>query len=248
MNALKPQWLKLIRLNWPFGLLLIFLFGIPRFILVLNANVTGRYNLVIILFILMWATPWVLLTVKGRILIGISKPTSISWMIASFILGVGTCTLIYFSGKWLFFDSNNNWFVYLSRAYQVTAAEIAPSGRLIYFFIFAAIGMTFSPIGEELLYRGLIHQCFTGKFGEHGASMVDSGAFAITHLAHFGIVYVYGSWQFLWLPAIFWVLFIFLVSRMFYYCKMKTGSILGAVISHAGFNLAMTYFIIYHIL
>ena len=248
VNALKPQWQNLIRLNWPFGLLLIFLFGLPRFILVLSASVTGMYSLIAVLFILMWVTPWVLLTAKGRKLIGIRSPTSISWMIGSFILGVGACALIYFIGKWLFFNSNNNWFVYLSRTYQTPAGEIDPAGRLTYFFIFAAIGMTFSPIGEELLYRGLIHQCFTGKFGEHGASMVDSGAFAITHLAHFGIVYVSGRWQFLWLPAIFWVLFIFLVGRMFYYCKVKTGSIMGAVISHAGFNLAMTYFIIYHIL
>ena len=53
--------------------------------------------------------------------------------------------------------------------------------------------MTFSPIGEELFYRGIVHGSFTGRFGEQKASFFDSLTFAITHLAHFGIVYVLGG-------------------------------------------------------
>lgn len=30
-------------------------------------------------------------------------------------------------------------------------------------------------------------------------------------------------------------------------CKQQTGSLLGAIIAHAGFNLAMIYFIFYHL-
>ena len=118
----------------------------------------------------------------------------------------------------------------------------------MYFAIFAIIGMTFSPIGEELLYRGLIHQSFVPKFGNNKASILDSLAFAVVHLAHFGIIYTNGNWKFLIIPAILWITLMFLTSRLFYYCKIKTDSIYGAIIGHAGFNLAMTYFIFYHIL
>jgi membrane protease YdiL (CAAX protease family) len=40
----------------------------------------------------------------------------------------------------------------------------------------------------------------------------------------------------------------FLASRIFFFANKKSGSILGAIISHAAFNLAMMYFIFYQIL
>lgn len=236
------------KFNWPQGLALILIFGIPRFLLVMQANMTGRFNLVSIVFLIMCLMPWLLLSREGRHLIGIRKPEKGSWIPAAFILGAAACVLVFFIGKWLFFDTTNNWFIYLAKSYEGPAARMQGESRILLFLIFALIGISFSPIGEELLYRGLIHQCFVGKYGDHGASLVDSAAFAVTHLAHFGLVYIAGGWQFLWLPAIFWLIFMFLVSRLFHAMIMKTGSILGAIVSHAGFNLAMTYLIVYHIL
>ena len=108
--------------------------------------------------------------------------------------------------------------------------------------------MTFSPIGEELFYRGVVHQAFVRRFGENGASRIDSLAFALTHLAHFGLVYVSGVWEIYPLPALMWVGAMFIISRLFFMCKLGSGSIWGAVVAHAGFNLGMSYFIWYWIL
>ena len=80
------------------------------------------------------------------------------------------------------------------------------------------------------------------------SNKINSTAFALTHLAHFGIIYLLGSWRFLLIPALLWVFSMFVASRIFFICKEKTGSILGAIISHAAFNLSMMYFIFYHIL
>ena len=110
------------------------------------------------------------------------------------------------------------------------------------------MSMLFSPIGEELFYRGMIHGSFSRKYGDNKASHIDSLAFALTHLAHFGIVYVDGQWDFLLLPSLLWLIFMFFTSRLFHYCKKRTGSILGAIVSHAAFNGCMMYFIFYHIL
>jgi len=107
--------------------------------------------------------------------------------------------------------------------------------------------MIFSPIGEELLYRGVVHGSFVKKFGENKASVFDSLAFAITHLAHFGIIYNSGHWSFLPLPSLFWIIAMFCVSRLFFRCKQFSDSIYGAILSHAGYNLAMMYLIFYHI-
>ncbi|MDH3697061.1 MAG: CPBP family intramembrane metalloprotease [Flavobacteriaceae bacterium] len=239
----------ILKFNWQFGLTLILLFGIPRFLLVLEANRTGSYSFTSLIFVLMLLTPFLLLKKEGRINIGLKRPGNIKWLFYSFLLGIFACVLIFFLGTYLYQSTIENWFVYISNSYgSIPADGLIGDNRLIYFVIFAVIGMTFSPIGEELLYRGLIHQSFVPEFGPNKASIIDSVAFAIVHLAHFGLVYVSGSWKILFIPAVLWMILMFLSSRLFFYCKSKTGSIFGAILCHAGFNLAMTYFIFYHIL
>lgn len=62
--------------------------------------------------------------------------------------------------------------------------------RAIYFAIVALIGVTFSPIGEELLYRGVAQESFAAKLDTMKAALIDAAAFALVHLTHFGVVYV----------------------------------------------------------
>ncbi len=245
---LRPIWQKLFKFNWILGLALVLLLGIPRFIIVLNANVSGNYSRIAVIFILMWFTPLIFLTKDGRRSIGIKNPVNYSWLLYSFLAGIAICTIMYFVGIGLFKLSYNNWFVYISKSYHASGAVFNDKQRLTNFLIYSFTGMTFSPVGEELFYRGIVHGSFAVTFGEKKASIADSTAFALTHLAHFGIVYIFGVWQFLFIPALLWVFFMFLSSILFFQCKKKTGSILGAIICHAGFNLAMMYFIFYHIL
>jgi len=245
---LRPLWQQLLKFNWIFGLVLILLLGIPRFIIVLNANISGNYSRIAVIFLLMWLSPLIFLTKKGRTFIGIKMPSNYYWLFYSFIAGVLICILIYGIGVLLFKHTFSNWFVYISKSYNVSGIVFNSSQRQTYFLIYALTGMTFSPIGEELFYRGLVHGSFVEKLGEQRASTVDSLAFALTHLAHFGIVYISGGWQFLFIPALLWVLSMFVTSKIFFICKEKTGSILGAIISRAAFNLTMMYFIFYHIL
>ena len=196
----------------------------------------------------MWFSPFIFLTKTGRNYIGIKKPVNYYWLLYSFIIGVILCAIIFAIGILLYKQTYNNWFVYIAKSYSASGIVLNGSQRQIYFIIYSLTGMTFSPIGEELFYRGIVHGSFAGRFGERKASIFDSLAFAITHLSHFGIVYVLGGWQFLLIPSLLWVIFMFLSSRIFFLCKEKTGSILGAIVSHAAFNLAMMYFIFFQIL
>jgi membrane protease YdiL (CAAX protease family) len=239
---------KELRFTPVFGLMLILLFGIPRFIIVLQANVSGNYGLTSILFLLMWALPFLILTKNGRQKIGIVKPTKPLWVGYGFILGILLAVVIGVVGQMFYNQNNENWFFYISRSYQLPDFTAAGHERFSYFLIFAIVGMTFSPIGEELLYRGIIHQSFTKKYGENGASIIDSLGFSVTHLAHFGIIYYSGIWSFLFIPSLIWIIFMFAASRMFFIIKLKSGSILGAIFSHAGFNLGMTWYIFYQLM
>ncbi len=247
-NYFRRAWDRWFSFHWGLGLGLILLFGILRFIFVLGANSGGTYSYTSLLFLLMWFLPFILLKKAGRRHIGFKKPEKRRWWLVSFLLGIGMCTLVYLLGIWLFGLDSSNWFVYISRSYESATPLDIEHQRFLIFVIVALVGISFSPIGEEFLYRGLIHQCFVPRLGENGASVVDSTAFALTHLAHFGILYELGGWEFRSIPALLWVGLMFLTARLFYYCKALGKSLYLAVICHAGFNLAMAYFICYHIL
>ena len=244
---LRPFWQHLFRSNMMFGFVMILLLGVPRFILVLNANVTGSYNLISIIFLFMWIAPFIFLSKEGRRKIGIKKPSGAKWLLFSFISGILICAVMFLVAR-LFYDNTiANWFNYISRTYRVPANPLTADDRNIYFIIYSIAGITFSPIGEELFYRGIVHESFADKLRDNKASVIDSLAFALTHLAHFGIVYDAGQWNFLMLPALLWVFFMFLASRVFFIFRQQSGSITGAILCHAGFNFAMMYFIFFHI-
>lgn len=244
---LRRYWSKFIVFDWKLGVFLILLFGIIRFVIVLNANLTGDFKYVSFIFVIMALIPFILLNKNGLRSIGITWTTNPKWLLFSFLAGILCCLLMYWIGLLLFQETGSNWFISIGNTYPLDFNSITEKDRLVYFVVFSFIGMTFSPIAEELMYRGMIHESLVNKFGERQASLIDSGAFGITHLAHFGLIYVLGQWKLMVLPALLWMLLIFSSGLIFNLAKRKSGSIVGAIISHAGFNIAMTYVIFYRL-
>lgn len=243
-NELKPFWRKYFDFNWKFGLFLILIICIPRFILVLKANETSNYSFIGLMMTISAIAPFLFLNKSGRKKIGITKPKKYTWLIWSFILGLAFSVLLYFFGDLLYKNTFENWYVYIGKSYNIPV-EIKPNDKLIMFIIMAITGMIFSPIGEELFFRGIVHSSFAKSLGNTKASIIDSSAFALTHISHFGLVFLNNEWKFFILPTILWVLSMFLVSILFYVCRKKSGSILGAIICHSAFNLGMIYCIFY---
>ncbi|SFT68687.1 CPBP family intramembrane glutamic endopeptidase [Arthrobacter sp. ov118] len=235
-------------LNLRTGILLLTLFGLVRVALVLQANVTGSYEVVSLVFVAMIALPFILLTREGRNRIGLVRPSRRRWLIPAVLAGVAMALGVHVGATALWGHTVSNPFAYIARSYSSLPAALSEDDRLIYFIIFAAIGMLFSPLGEEFLYRGVAHESFASQLGDRRAALIDAAAFAVTHLAHYGVVFVAGAWAFLPLPALFWVTAMFLASLAFYGFRKLTGSLAGAVAAHAGFNLAMNWAIIYAIL
>ena len=230
------------------GVLLLVTFGLVRMGLVLQANVTGSYQLVSLVFVAMAALPWVVLTREGRRKIGIIRPSRWRWVAPAAAAGAIEMLTVFATATALWGHTGENPFVYIAGTYTNVPDSPSDADRLTYFLIYAVIGILFSPIGEELLYRGLAHESLATRLGNRGAALVDAGAFAVTHLAHFGIVYVAGVWALLPLPALLWVVAMFLSSLVFYAFRVLTGSILGAIVAHAAFNLAMNFVIFYIVL
>lgn len=243
-DALRPFWNRHFSYDWKFGLVLVLLICVPRFALVMRANVTGSYQLIGIVMGISALVPFIFLNREGIRQIGIVRPSSFRMILASMVIGLIAGLFLYVIGQWLFGEGEGNWYRYIGRSYLIPEG-ISANEKLILFAITAGMGMIFSPIGEELFFRGIVHDSFARSMGENNASMVDSGAFALTHLAHFGLIYTGQQWQILIRPALLWVIAMFLVSRLFFYFKQATGSLLGAILCHAAFNLAMIYCIFY---
>ncbi len=237
-----------LRLNRQTGLLLIALFSLIRFALALQANVTKSYQIVAFVFVAMAFLPFVLLTRSGRRQIGLVWPTRWAGVLLGGMLGMVSCTALFYLATFFFQLGTGNPLVYISQTYSKLPRVLSPPDRLTYFLTFSATSMVFSPIGEELFYRGLVHECFAPRLGNWKASLVDSAAFALVHLAHFGLIYTVSGWHLLPGPALLWVVSLFGTCLLFSVARAKSGSILGAMVAHALFNLTMNYFIFYHIL
>ncbi|AYG94405.1 CPBP family intramembrane metalloprotease [Brevundimonas naejangsanensis] len=227
------------------GLILLALFGVTRFALVMLANVTRDYGLVSFFFIAMALTPLLLLTRSGRVRIGLNWRPRLTGLGLGVLLGAGCCVVLIATAGLLFGPGDDNAFTYVAGTYSALPDRMSDTLRLIMFAVFALIGMTFSPIGEELFYRGLVHESFVAGLGENRAALVDAAAFALVHLAHFGLVWRGTGWALLPLPALWWLCGLFAAALAFTWARRASGSILGAVAAHAAFNLVMTAWIFY---
>lgn len=245
-SALRKVWSRFFSFDWKLGLFIIILFTVLRFIVALSNVVDGASSAIFLLYLSMWFIPLVLLTSKGRKYIGIRKPDKWMKLLYALVAGIVFCLISYLVTYWLYGLSIDNSYVYMSKVFRLTS-EMLEEYRYKLFFISLIVGMTFSPIGEELLYRGVIHGCFVEKYGENKAAIIASLAFMVAHLPHFGIVYNAGEWSFPFFPALLWMFFMFMVGQLFYKCKVYSKSILGAVLAHAGFNAGMMYVTYFHI-
>ena len=243
-QELRPFWIKIFNFNWKLGLFLILLICIPRFILVLQANATGNYNSIGAIMVISAIVPFIFLARYGRKEIGIAKPKNYWWLFIAFASGLLFSFLLYYLGQIIYGNSYENWYKYIGKSYNI-ATGINQHDKVVLFVVVALTGMIFSPIGEELFFRGIVHSSFAKSIGDKKASMIDSLAFAVTHISHFGLVFINNEWNFFVIPTLIWVASMFLVSMLFFVMKQNSGSILGAIICHAAFNLGMTYCIFY---
>ena len=243
-NELRPFWNRIFSFNWKFGFFLILIVCVPRFVLVLNANASGNYGFIGLVMTISAIAPFIFLSKYGRKEIGITMPKKYRWLLIAFIFGLIASILLYFLGQTLYGNSYENWYKYIGKSYKISTA-ISLIDKRILFSIMAFTGMTFSPIGEELFFRGIVHSSFAKSIGEKKASIVDGTAFALTHISHFGLVFINNKWYFFTIPTLIWVTSMFLVSLLFFTFRKYSESILGAMVCHSAFNLGMIYCIFY---
>jgi len=237
---LKSFWKKLFSQSWILLLALAVIMAIPRFVFMLK----GDYNSILFIFIFMWIAPFLMLTKAGRKHMGLTKPKSISWLGGGFLLGIAGAIGLYFIGDIVFGDTIDHWYNSVMKSFNKGSLiqDIRPN--YILFLLISLPTMIFSPIGEEFFFRGMMQEAFAEKWGTTISTFAEASFFAITHLAHHGLIATSFGYQLL--PSAFpWIILMMTVSILFSAIRNQSGSIWGAVVCHAGFNFGMMWCIFY---
>ena len=196
--------------------------------------------LILLNFFLMWFLPFLFLTKEGRNRIGLKKPNKRNWLFFGLIIGLLYSLLVFLLGYILFNDSINNWFVNIGSQYLPAEGEDwGIDGKFSLFLMVTIPSIIFSPIGEEIFFRGLIHNSVKIKWNEKTATIVNGLAFAGIHILHHGIIRYNTRFHFLIISGILFFLLMLVFSWLCTLLKNKSDSLYPAIICHTAFNLMM---------
>jgi membrane protease YdiL (CAAX protease family) len=186
-------------------------------------------------FFAMWFVPIVFLSKAGRRTIGLTKVKKPIWLLWAPLMGAAASFAIFGIGYLLFGDTSDNWYVSIQNSWNIDDSMMGMD-RMTLFALFAIPSMIFSPIGEEIFFRGMVHESFKEKGGPRIALAANTLAFAAVHGMHHG----FQPGNFHLVSGLLWVTLIAGVAWMFTLCRQKGGSIWPAVLCHAAFNVTMT--------
>jgi len=244
-SFLRPFWNRLAIPPWLLSLLLLALLAAARFY---SAFGPPQARILFLLHILvMWTLPFLFLTRQGRRDIGLRRQgtTPIALVLCS-MAGVVGSLFVFWIGMALYGNSPDNWCVSIRDSFQLKhmLTVMSPAAA---FAVIALLTMSFTPVGEEFLFRGLIQQSFTLRWNAVIATLVNGFAYGLLHLLH-----VHGLWHDaagFHLRLVSGTLMVLLLAGLgatFTLCRLWTGSLWCAVVAHAACNLAMISAIFLH--
>lgn len=184
--------------------------------------------------IILWPLPWLLSNRPARKEMGFKAPISWKWFLigpSTVIIGLALCVLLAWG---VYGNGKANWFISHAKVMHHSLAQI-PSGTstLTKFWIVTIPAMIFSPFAEEFLFRGFMLTAFSIRWGFRAAIVIQATAFALVHLAHYGLQPFQPALIAVWLPSMF------VVALFFGWLVRRSGSIWCVILSHSIFNLAM---------
>ncbi len=194
-------------------------------------------------FVMMMILPFIFLRAEGRRQIGLIRSKMSSTYIAAIFYGVAAASLCFVLSILLFDKSPDNWFITIRNYYtaQIPGALEMPLQR---FFIVATVpALIFSPIGEEIFFRGFLQDAFQTRFGLRSSMLIESAIFGFVHLFHHGLVRSNGNISFFPFSGMLWVMLMFITACGFALLRKRSGSIYPSIAAHAVFNLTMNIYI-----
>lgn len=189
-------------------------------------------------FCLMMALPWLLLTRSGRAQVGLQRAVAGTSYAMACLYGALAAAACYLIGLALFGHGAGHWFTSIANNYRSLFDTSSLSMLQLHLF-FTIPAMLFSPIGEEIFFRGLMQRALEERFSVRAATAGEAALFGLVHLCHHGLLPTVAGLVLLPLSGALWVLLMFAVALLLAHLRKSTGSLYPAMAAHAAFNLAM---------
>jgi len=181
--------------------------------------------------------PWLLFDRAGRRRVGLQWPRRPRWLVLGLLVGALPASASYWLGATLYGASPDNWFVSVARNYQLQPTD--GWSLLQLHLVFTTVACLFSPIDEEIFFRGVLQRVLEERHGAMRATLSEAGLFALVHLCHHGIVLTAAGAALMPVSGALWVGQMFLLSLAFAWLRRRADSIVPAILAHAAFNAAM---------
>jgi membrane protease YdiL (CAAX protease family) len=194
-------------------------------------------------FAVLAATPFVFLSREGRHDIGLHPRPGAKWALLAVVAGTLAAVGVGALGSLLYGSTLDNWYVAVGETMlSDRRLRTLPTNQLV--MALALPAALFSPIGEELFFRGVFHESVATRTGHGVAAVVSAASFGLMHAFHHGISATPTGLDVRLVPGAIWVLLMVAMGLLLITIRLRSKSIWSAVICHAAFNVAMIVFIL----
>lgn len=111
------------------------------------------------------------------------------------------------------------------------------------YLVFTLPALVFSPIGEEIFFRGMLQRSLEEKMSGTASTSIECAAFGVVHLCHHGLAFGAAGVTIRPYSGFLWAFLMFCVALMFAVIRKRSGSLLPAMAAHAAFNMTMNFVI-----
>lgn len=234
---LRPMWMRLGMAPWVLALMVMVVLVAARFYAAFGPP--SAHWLFLAQVGATWLLPAIFLTAEGRRAIGLCR--------AHGGLGpIALCGAIGAAVGLAFFAVSMNahgapadsWIASVRAQMQLDTLRKAmgPAGILAMLAVPVLIMM---PVGEEILFRGMVQQAFALRWNWVRGMAVNGLAFGLVHLHAHGLTHDAAGFHLRWVSGGLFVLGGVALSALFTLCRMRTGSLFAAMAAHAGCNGAV---------
>jgi len=234
---LRPFWRQLKVPAWALSLLVLTTLAGVRFYSVFGPP-RVRF-LFLAQALAMWSLPVVFLSRSGREAIGLRWPRGGAGALAlCAVIGAAMgLTLFGISGS-VHSSPGDNWVASVRAAMQLDQMRTMMGPTAILTMLALPV-LIITPVGEEILFRGLVHEALTMRWNWIVGMAVNSFAFGLVHLHVYGLTHDAAGFHLRVASGGMFVLGGAALSAVFTLCRMRTKSLIAAIAAHAGCNAAV---------
>ncbi|MEO8104197.1 MAG: CPBP family intramembrane glutamic endopeptidase [Betaproteobacteria bacterium] len=158
-------------------------------------------------------------------------------------MGFAAACVCYFLGEITFGNGADNWFVSIASSYRDTV-DTRGMDMLTLYLVFTLPALFFSPIGEEMFFRGVLQDALQEVWSVRTSTIAEAALFGGVHLCHHGLSMSAAGLTIRTLSGAMWVALMFLVALLFAWLRSLSGSLFPAMVAHAIFNATMNWLIL----